>query len=170
MDYLEQEISRLDTKIAETENLVSELGDVAEEEISRLKIQKSKLTRGGEQESVSTFKSVILEVRPGVGGDEAKIWASDLLRMYLRYAEKRGWRSEMLDEGVVEIDGREVWQLRWETGVHRVQRVPETEAQGRIHTSTASVVVLPEVPVTPITFMFREGTRYTIAASTARKK
>lgn len=92
------------------------------------------------------FNSVILEVRPGVGGDEAKIWAQDLQRMYERWAQRVGYRVEGIDEGVTKITGKGVYQkLRWETGVHRVQRVPETEASGRIHTSTASVVVLPEI-------------------------
>lgn len=143
MDYLEQEIIRLDAKIAETENLVSELGDVAREELASLREQRAKLVK---VETPETFRSVILELRPGVGGEEAKIWAADLMRMYSRYAEKKGWKTEALDEGVVKIRGKNVWEeLQHETGVHRVQRVPETEAQGRIHTSTASVVVLPEV-------------------------
>lgn len=103
--------------------------------------------RAGEQE----FGSIILEVRPGVGGGEAKIWADDLLRMYMRFAENRKWKLEMLDEGIAKIRGGGVYDLlKGEAGVHRVQRVPETEAQGRIHTSTASVVVLPEVPETEI--------------------
>lgn len=110
---------------------------------------------------VLDFKSVILEARPGVGGDEAKIWADDLLRMYTRYAEstcpqtlsasaecRRGkWKVEALDDGVIKLKGDGVYEaLKNETGVHRVQRVPETEAAGRIHTSTASIVLLPEVP------------------------
>ncbi len=98
---------------------------------------------------VLDFSSIILEVRQGVGGDEAKIWASDLLRMYTRYAENRNWKIEVLDDGVIKIKGDGVFdELKYETGVHRVQRVPTTEKAGRIHTSTASVVVLPEVPET----------------------
>lgn len=97
------------------------------------------------------FKVVIMEVRQGVGGDEAKIWAEDLLRMYTRFAESRKWKVEVLDEGVIKIKGEGAYEaLRYETGVHRVQRVPTTEKAGRIHTSTASVVVLPEVPETVI--------------------
>lgn len=97
------------------------------------------------------FKTVIMEVRQGVGGDEAKIWAEDLLRMYTRFAESRKWKVEVLDEGVIKIKGEGAYEaLRYETGVHRVQRVPTTEKAGRIHTSTASVVVLPEVPETVI--------------------
>ncbi|KKU58406.1 MAG: Peptide chain release factor 1 [Candidatus Amesbacteria bacterium GW2011_GWA2_47_11b] len=98
-----------------------------------------------------SFNAVIVEVRPGVGGDEAKIWAGDLLRMYDRYAESRKWKIEVLDDGVVKIKGKEAYdRMKWETGVHRVQRIPETEKAGRIHTSTASVVVLPEVPETQV--------------------
>lgn len=92
------------------------------------------------------FDRVIMEVRPGVGGDEAKIWANDLIRMYSRFAATLNWKVETLDEGVINITGKGAYgRLINETGVHRVQRVPATEAQGRIHTSTASVVVLPEV-------------------------
>ncbi|MBI2008419.1 PCRF domain-containing protein [Candidatus Amesbacteria bacterium] len=102
---------------------------------------------GNKQPGEQSFGVVILEIRPGVGGGGAKIWAGDLLRMYSRYAESEGWKMELLDEGIMKIKGKDVWEkLQGETGVHRVQRVPETEAQGRIHTSTASVVVLPEIP------------------------
>lgn len=92
------------------------------------------------------FNSIILEVRPGVGGDEAKIWADDLLRMYSRFAQLNNWTVEQLDSGVIKIKGPNIFaKLKSETGVHRVQRVPTTEKSGRIHTSTASVVVLPEI-------------------------
>lgn len=105
-----------------------------------------KKLQGDKQPVNQEFKAVILEVRPGVGGDEAKIWAGDVVRMYSRYAEARSWKLEMLDDGVIKIRGKGAYErMKWETGVHRVQRVPETEAQGRIHTSTASVVALPEV-------------------------
>ena len=104
------------------------------------------------EEQDGNYNSVILEARPGVGGGEAKIWADDLLRMYTRYATAKNWKVEQLDEGIVEIRGKGVFQLlRGETGVHRVQRVPATEAAGRIHTSTASIVVLPEIPEQEIT-------------------
>ena len=98
-----------------------------------------------------SFNAVILEVRPGVGGDEAKIWAEDLVRMYQRFAQLNSWTVEQLDSGVVKIKGKGAYgRMKWETGVHRVQRVPATEKAGRIHTSTASVVVLPEIPETQI--------------------
>jgi peptide chain release factor 1 len=100
-------------------------------------------------------KNVVLEIRAGTGGDEAALFASDLFRMYSRYAERQGWRLEVLNlsetggggvkEVIALIEGRNVYsRLKYESGVHRVQRVPATEASGRIHTSTATVAVLPE--------------------------
>jgi peptide chain release factor 1 len=89
---------------------------------------------------------IILEIRAGTGGDEALLFAGDLARMYQKYAIKRGWRFVTLDSLVAEISGQDVYNsLKQESGVHRVQRVPTTERQGRIHTSTASVVILPVV-------------------------
>ena len=100
-------------------------------------------------------RSVILEVRAGAGGDEAGLFAAELLRMYLRYAERKGWKTSLMDssdnaaggikDASVTIEGDGVFSfLKYESGVHRVQRVPATEAQGRIHTSTATVSVMPE--------------------------
>ncbi len=101
-------------------------------------------------------KNIMLEIRAGTGGDEASIWAGDLVRMYSRYAETQGWRVKLLSESVadmggfkeaiLEIAGDRVYsQLKFEAGVHRVQRVPVTEAGGRVHTSTATVAIMPEV-------------------------
>ncbi len=101
-------------------------------------------------------RDVILEVRAGTGGDEAAIFSGDLLRMYTRYAEIRGWRTEVLSasdgehggfkEVIIRISGNDVYSaLKFESGAHRVQRVPETESQGRIHTSACTVAVMPEV-------------------------
>lgn len=113
--------------------------------------QEWKRTGGNKVSEVLDFRTVIVEIRQGVGGDEAKIWSSDLLRMYSRYSEIRNWKLEVIDDGVIKIKGDGVYDvLKFETGVHRVQRVPMTEKAGRIHTSTASVVVLPEVPETII--------------------
>ncbi len=90
--------------------------------------------------------NIVLEIRPGTGGQEAKIWQRDLLRMYMHFANKQGWRTEVVDEGVLKIKGENVFEiLKNEAGVHRVQRIPVTEKRGRIHTSTASVAVLPEI-------------------------
>lgn len=101
-------------------------------------------------------KDVIVEIRPGAGGDEAAIWAGDLTNMYLRYAQRHGLRVDLISttdgdaggykEAFFSVAGDDAYaKLKWESGVHRVQRVPKTESQGRIHTSTASVVVRPEV-------------------------
>ncbi len=88
----------------------------------------------------------ILEIRAGPGGDEAKLWAEDLANMYTRYANKIGWKVSQVDQGVIKIKGFDCYhQLKFETGTHRVQRVPRTEKRGRIHTSTATVVVLPQI-------------------------
>lgn len=101
-------------------------------------------------------KNIIVEIRAGAGGDEASIFAGDLQRMYYRFAEKQGWKTELIDategtsggykEIIFGVSGEDVYgKMKYESGVHRVQRVPATETQGRIHTSVASVVVLPEV-------------------------
>lgn len=101
-------------------------------------------------------KDIMLEIRGSAGGDEANIFAGDLMRMYMRYAEKQGWKTQVLSinecdvggisEVVISIQGDSVYsRLKYESGVHRVQRVPQTESQGRIHTSTATVAVMPEV-------------------------
>jgi peptide chain release factor 1 len=100
-------------------------------------------------------KNAIMEIRAGTGGDEASLFAGDLFRLYSRYCEKRGWKTAVIDftegtaggykEVVMEVTGEEAYGiLKYESGVHRVQRVPDTETQGRVHTSAASVVVLPE--------------------------
>lgn len=89
----------------------------------------------------------ILEFRQGPGGDEARIWASDLMRMYSRYAAILGWKVEQLDDLVIRIKGVGAFtKLQYEAGTHRVQRIPTTERHGRIHTSTATIAVLPEIP------------------------
>jgi peptide chain release factor 1 len=89
---------------------------------------------------------IYLEIRGATGGDEAKNWGADLLRMYVRYATKKAWQVEPIAENVILISGPDVYDLlKNESGVHRVQRVPTTEKRGRIHTSTATVVILPEI-------------------------
>jgi len=99
----------------------------------------------------NNFQVAIIEIRPGVGGEEAKIWADDLFRMYFRFAEKQGWKAEVIQSGVLRIVGPQAYEkLKNESGVHRVQRIPKTERYGRIHTSTASVIVLPEIEETEI--------------------
>jgi len=95
---------------------------------------------------MDTPQTLYLEVRGATGGDEAKLWAEELTRMYTRYALKKGFKAVPVDENVVKISGPGVLdELKNESGVHRVQRIPATERKGRIHTSTATVVVLPEI-------------------------
>ena len=138
----------------------SELKQFAESELVTQSNKKNKL-----EEKIKILlipkdpddeKDAILEIRAGTGGDEAGLFASDLMRMYIRYAEKKNWRVELMDiseaslgavrEVVMMIRGNNVYgELKYESGVHRVQRVPQTEANGRIHTSAASVAVLPEI-------------------------
>lgn len=116
-----------------------------------------KLIAGGGNEAKQEPENIIMEIRAGVGGDEAALFAADLANMYLKYAEGRGWQKRIIDESknalggykeaVIEIENREAYEkLRHETGVHRIQRVPATEKSGRIHTSTASVAIFPEYP------------------------
>jgi peptide chain release factor 1 len=137
-----------------------DLIDFAETELEELKVQKEKM-----EEEIKVIllpkdpnddKDIIMEIRAGTGGDEAALFAGDLFRMYSRYAEIRGWKIEIIDisdtglggikEVVFSISGKDVYgNLKFESGVHRVQRVPETEGSGRVHTSAASVAVLLEV-------------------------
>ncbi len=136
-----------------------ELKTLVREELSLLESTLPAL----EEEALETFlppnpedeRNAIVEIRAGTGGEEAALFAADLLRMYNRFAQERGWRVSLLDasaaeaggfkEAILAIEGENVFKtLKFESGVHRVQRVPATEAQGRIHTSAASVVVLPE--------------------------
>jgi peptide chain release factor 1 len=136
-----------------------ELGPLAQEELPELQKQLSALERSIQilllPKDARDEKNTIMEIRAGTGGEEAALFAADLFRMYVRYAETTGWKVEMLSKsdaaagGVKEvialITGNGVFsKLKLEGGVHRVQRVPETEAQGRVHTSTATVAVLPE--------------------------
>lgn len=133
---------------------------MAHEELEKLEQQVAKLEKEIRllimPPDPNDRKNIVLEIRAGTGGDEAGIFAGDLFRMYQKYSEERGWKVEVLDANYAErggfkeiissITGRDVYgRLKYESGVHRVQRVPETETQGRIHTSAASVVVLPEV-------------------------
>ena len=98
-----------------------------------------------------TSQTAYIEIRGATGGDEAKLWGQDLLRMYLRFAVKKNWKYTQIDDLSLKITGFEAFDLlKNESGVHRVQRVPTTEKRGRIHTSTATVVVLPEIKETDV--------------------
>lgn len=160
---LAKEILSLESKIAENESLLEtddqELKSLAKEEINTLKKQKTSLESELDnlerlELSQDDKKPAIIEFRAAAGGDEAKIWSEDLKRMYVRFAENQGLKIEPLSDDTLLIKGKpkdpDLPQgaygiLKYESGVHRVQRVPETESQGRIHTSTASIAVLPEV-------------------------
>jgi peptide chain release factor 1 len=152
---------RLDADIRAAEAMLSdpEMRALAQEELeelrARLPAAERALTLALLPRDEADARAAILEIRAGTGGEEAALFAGDLFRMYQRYADARGWRVEVLDESPSELGGfREIVaavrgegvysRLKWESGVHRVQRVPETEASGRIHTSAATVAVLPE--------------------------
>ncbi len=137
-----------------------ELKALAQEEYDRLKVDVARLEEELKfllvPQDPNDTKNFIMEIRAGTGGEEAALFASDLYRMYTRFAERKGWRVELMDwnetdkggfkEIVFGVSGDNAYGLmKFESGVHRVQRVPETEAQGRVHTSAASVMVLPEV-------------------------
>lgn len=167
------QIDEIAQKLQESEALLSDpdFADLAQTEITALTQQKQALEEAalqyeqgmeGSDSQVSEEKvNCIIEVRSGAGGDEAKIWGNDLLRMYIRFAEMYKLKVTYIDDMVIKVGGKTTefpelhadgksyvtaYQLlKYESGVHRVQRVPETEAQGRIHTSTASVAALPEI-------------------------
>jgi peptide chain release factor 1 len=152
---------RLSREVAENEALLADpdMRELAKEELALL---RPKLEPAEEQLKVFLIprdpnddKDVLVEIRAGAGGDEAGLFAAELLRLYIRYAERRGWKVDLLDtsagnlggikDSTLTISGDQVYSwLKYESGVHRVQRVPATEAQGRIHTSTATVAVMPE--------------------------
>lgn len=153
---------RVEKDLADSEALLSdpEMKEMAQEEVPLLRDQLIVLTEELRLLLLPTDpndqKSVIIEIRPAAGGNEAGLFASELLRMYLRYAERRRWKTEIIDleeDGMgatsrvtFSIDGLGAFsQLKFESGVHRVQRVPATESSGRTHTSTVTVAVLPEV-------------------------
>lgn len=157
----------LGDELAATEALLAdpELRALAEEELpdlrARLDAAEHALRLALLPKDAADARPAILEIRPGTGGEEAALFAGDLLRMYQRYAESRGWRFEVLEEQASDLGGiREVVarvagegvfaRLKYESGVHRVQRVPVTEAGGRIHTSAATVAVLPEAEAVDI--------------------
>lgn len=147
MDYREE----LDQKILETKKLLEdpEMGALAQEELKRLEEEKSYFTKPQQEDTNNNFydkKNIILEIRGAAGGEEAKLWGEDLLRMYSRYAINQGWK--VFPEGPlsIKIAGKNAYgKLKYESGVHRVQRVPSTESSGRVHTSTATVAVMPEL-------------------------
>ena len=152
---------RLREEIAAAEELLSDpdMRQMAEEELTELRQRLADKTQEARiallPKDPDDHKNAVLEVRAGAGGDEAGLFAAELLRMYMHYADAHGWKTELIEDGSTElggvkesvalISGKNVFQkLKYESGVHRVQRVPVTESSGRIHTSTATVAVLPE--------------------------
>jgi peptide chain release factor 1 len=144
---------------AEEQLAENELAQLAREEVARLEVAEKKFAQqiqfGLVPPDPTDSRNTIVEIRAGAGGSESALFAADLFRMYSRYAEARRWKVEPLDsnpsdlggfkEIIFQVNGTDVFKrLKYESGVHRVQRVPATEAQGRIHTSTATVAVLPE--------------------------
>jgi peptide chain release factor 1 len=148
-----------DAKEMLREKLEADMKELVQIELDELKAREESLVEALRilliPKDPNDDKNVIVEIRGGAGGEEAALFAADLFRMYTRYAERQGWRTEMLDASSTDIGGfKEVVfliegdgaysRLKFESGVHRVQRVPDTEASGRIHTSTVTVAVLPE--------------------------
>jgi peptide chain release factor 1 len=185
-ENLESQIKEVERKLKEVEEMKAdpELREVAEEEVKKLAEEKRGLETAlaqaegkfeksheeGQPEGETDLRAAIVEIRPAAGGEEAAIWAHDLLRMYLRFANSLGWKVAEIDDLVIKVSGTPLLfpdsklgsdlehvqglttrklgpygVLKYEAGVHRVQRVPVTESQGRIHTSTATVAVLPEI-------------------------
>jgi len=164
--YLQAEIGRIESEIKDNEALMAdpELGSLAQAEVNRLQAQLQNLLTSSENNPSPVgadprvrpsqdSSPAIIEIRGAAGGDESKIFAGDLLRMYTRFAQNHGFSLENIDDGVIRLSrpDRTLWNygtyqtFQYESGVHRVQRVPDTESAGRIHTSTATVAVLPEI-------------------------
>jgi peptide chain release factor 1 len=167
-----KDLSRCDEQIADAKNQLRhsledvEMAELFKLELEELGLQKLKKERALEDLMIPSDehdeRSVFIEIRAGAGGQEAALFAADLLRMYTNYAIKKGWRATVVDESFTDIGGiREVTlhiegsgvygYLKFEAGVHRVQRVPKTETAGRVHTSTATVAVLPEAEEVDVT-------------------
>jgi len=145
-----REYKKVVKEIAGNEALLGgELGDLAKEELPALKAQRTALEDELKilllPKDPADEKNVIVEIRAAAGGEEASLFADEVMQMYLRYAARKGWAVELLDTGAFMLSGQAVYsQMKYESGVHRVQRVPVTEAQGRVHTSTITVSVMPE--------------------------
>ena len=163
VDKREQYLT-LTNNIAEAEEIISDGSDPEMTEMARMQLEEAKEALPQLEEEIKVLlipkdpedgKNVVMEIRAGTGGDEASIFAGDLYRMYTKYCESKGWKTNVIDlsEGTsggfkeiqFEVTGEDVYgTLKFEAGVHRVQRVPQTETQGRVHTSAATVMVLPE--------------------------
>lgn len=158
------EFLELTNNISEAEEIISDGSDAEMLEMAKLQLEEAKTRLPKLEEEIKFLlvpkdpedaKNAVMEIRAGTGGDEASIFAGDLFRMYTKYCEAKGWKTNVIDfnEGTsggfkevqIEIEGEDVYgTLKFEAGVHRVQRVPQTETQGRVHTSAATVMVFPE--------------------------
>src|SRR5690606_16916540 len=154
----------LTDNIAEAEEIIEDGSDTEMVEMAKMQLEEAKEQLPALEEEIKYLlipkdpedaKNAMVEIRAGTGGDEAAIFAGDLYRMYTKYCESKGWRVNTVDfnegtsggfkEIIFEVNGEDVYgTLKFEAGVHRVQRVPQTETQGRVHTSAATVMVLPE--------------------------
>lgn len=156
-DYRKALVDALDKKIEDTSLLLNDpdMKDMAQVELEELAKQKDQIMGNhkdqseGDEDSLDE-RNIILQVSGAAGGEEAKLWAEELLRMYSRFCERVGLKTEQVDEGVLRVsgnlNGKGPFNLfKYEAGVHRVQRIPTTEKRGRVHTSTATVSVLPEL-------------------------
>ncbi|MCF4102054.1 peptide chain release factor 1 [Gillisia sp. M10.2A] len=163
MDVREKYVALTDN-IKESEEIIADGSDAEMTEMAKMQMEEAKGELPALEEKIRMMlvpkdpedaKNVVMEIRAGTGGDEASIFAGDLYKMYTKYVESRGWKSTIVDfnegtsggfkEIIFEIAGEDVYgTLKFEAGVHRVQRVPQTETQGRVHTSAATVMVLPE--------------------------
>ncbi|MDA9057598.1 peptide chain release factor 1 [Flavobacteriaceae bacterium] len=152
------------SNVEEAQEIISDGSDAEMVEMAKMQMEEAKAQIPALEEEMRVLlipkdpddaKNVVMEIRAGAGGDEASIFAGDLHRMYTKYCESKGWRVDVVDfnhgtsggfkEVIFEVSGEDVYgTLKFEAGVHRVQRVPQTETQGRVHTSAASVIVLPE--------------------------
>ncbi|MGX1929588.1 peptide chain release factor 1 [Flagellimonas sp. 2504JD4-2] len=159
-----EEYITLSDNIAEAEEIISDGSDAEMLEMAKMQLDEAKTALPKLEEEIKLLlipkdpedeKDVVMEIRAGTGGDEASIFAGDLYRMYAKYCESKGWKTNIMDlsEGTsggykeihFEVSGEDVYgTLKFEAGVHRVQRVPQTETQGRVHTSAATVMVIPE--------------------------
>lgn len=150
MDYRQVQIDDLNKKIEETKSLLLDpaLAEMAQKEIENLEKQKKEIEetfKTVSDESLDSY-NIILEVKGATGGEEAKLWANELFQMYLKFAQYRGFKVEVLNEDSIKIVGNGAFEtFKYEAGVHRVQRIPATEKRGRVHTSTATVSILPEL-------------------------
>lgn len=150
-DYRYKQIEQLQEKIDQTKLLLEDpsLAELAKIEIADLEEQKKVIQDSMVEEDAGESldqRNVIFELKGATGGEEAKLWAEELLHMYTRFAQLKGFKVEPVDEYVVKISGKNAFEVfKYESGVHRVQRIPKTEKRGRIHTSTATVSILPEL-------------------------